>query len=377
MTTSFAPTDEQQALRKTVRDFLERKSDEAAVRRAMVSEMGFDRALWDQMGQQLGLTGLAIPEQYGGAGFSPSDQAVVMSELGRFLTCSPYLGSVILAGNALLQSADKAACERLLPGIASGEVIAALAVLEGTAQLDAAITRTVASPASGDGWSITGQKDYVLAGLAADLLVVSANTDAGQSLFVVDNPGNTVIRTPLSVMDLTRHQARLAFHDTPATLLGEDGGARVVLARVSELATVALANEQAGAAERCLEMSVSYAKTRYQFGRQIGSFQVIKHLLADMLLEVEAANSAALYAAQQADEPSAELTRASHLAKAYCSDAFMKVAADTVQVHGGIGFTWEFAAQLYYKRAKSSQLMLGTPAHHRQQLAGIMLAKGN
>ena len=377
MTTGFVPTDEQQALRKTVRDFLERKSDEAAVRTAMVSELGFDRALWDQMGQQLGLQGLAIPEEYGGAGFRASDQAVVLSELGRFLTCSPYFGSVILATNTLLQSGDKAACERLLPGIASGALIAALAVLEGTAELDSQATRTVAERTSGDGWQITGEKDYVLSGLAADVFIVSASTPEGQSLFVIEAPGSTVSRTPLSVMDLTRHQARVAFRGTPAKLLGELGDSRAVLVRVSELAAVALASEQAGAAERCLEMSVSYAKTRYQFGRQIGSFQVIKHLLADMLLEVEAANSAALYAAQQADEPSPELTRAAHLAKAYCSDAFMKVAADTVQVHGGIGFTWEFAAQLYFKRAKSSQLLLGTPAHHRQKLAQIMLATGN
>ncbi len=170
-------------------------------------------------------------------------------------------------------------------------------------------------------------------------------------------------------MDLTRHQARLTFRDTPARLLGEAGAAERVLTRVGEIAAVALASEQSGAAERCLELSVDYAKTRFQFGRQIGSFQAIKHLLADMLLEVEAAKSAAIHAAQQADEPSPEATRCAHLAKAYCSDAFMKVAADTVQIHGGIGFTWEFVAQLYYKRAKSSQVLLGTPSYHRDQLA--------
>ncbi len=179
----------------------------------------------------------------------------------------------------------------------------------------------------------------------------------------------SVERTALSVMDMTRHQARIGFRSTPASLLGQPGDAPRVLARVSELATVALANEQAGAAERCLDMSVDYAKTRFQFGRQIGSFQAIKHLLADMLLEVEAAKSAAIYAAQQAGDPSPEATRSAHLAKAYCSDAFMKVAADTVQIHGGIGFTWEFGAQLYYKRAKSSQVLLGAPSHHRDKLA--------
>ena len=366
---SFKTTDEQKALRSTLRAFLESKSDETAVRAAMISELGFDRALWDQMGTQLGLQGLAIAEEYGGGGSSVSDLAVVMSELGRFLTCSPFFASVVLAANALVESGDKDACVTHLPGIASGELIAALAVSEQTAHFAPEADQTVAHESSGGSWRITGEKNFVLAGAAADLLVVSAQTPLGPSLFVVQASDDAVSRTPLSVMDLTRHQARIAFSGAAATLLGEPGSAPQVLARVGELAVVALASEQAGAAERCLEMSVDYAKTRFQFGRQIGSFQAIKHLLADMLLEVEAAKSAALYAAEQADDPSPEATRAAHLAKAYCSDAFMKVAADTVQVHGGIGFTWEFAAQLYYKRAKSSQILLGSPGYHREKLA--------
>jgi alkylation response protein AidB-like acyl-CoA dehydrogenase len=365
---SLVATQEQRALQKSLRSLLESKSDESAVRAAMTSELGFDRGLWDQMGQQLGLAGLAIPEEYGGGGFSFSDQAVVLSELGRFLSCSPYFASVVLAANTLLESGDKDACVTQLPRLATGEVIAALAVSEGAARLDAPSERTVAER-FGEGWRLTGEKDYVVSGLAAEVFIVSAATPEGPSLFLVDSPADSVIRTPRSVMDMTRHQARIAFSATPAMLLGEPGSAERVLARVSELATVALANEQAGAAEKCLEMSVDYARTRYQFGRQIGSFQAIKHMLADMLLEVESAKSAALYAAEHAAEASAESTRSAHLAKAYCSDAFMKVAADTVQIHGGIGFTWEFAAQLYYKRAKSSQILLGSPAYHRDQLA--------
>ena len=365
---SFVTTDEQKALRQTVRSFLERQSDEAAVRTAMVSESGFDRGLWDQLAGQLGLAGLTIPEEYGGSGSSASDLAVVMSELGRFLTCSPYFGSVVLAANAFLESGDKEACLAYLPRIASGELIGALAVNEQTAELTPEADSTAAESNGGD-WAISGEKNFVVAGIAADVLVVSAATPSGPSLFVVDATHDSVQRTALSVMDLTRHQARITFQRTPASLLGEAGTAAKVLARVAELAVVALANEQAGAAERCLEMSVEYAKTRFQFGRQIGSFQVIKHMCADMLLEVEAGKSAALYAAEHADEPGEEATRSAHLAAAYCSDAFMKVAADNVQIHGGIGFTWEYAAQLYYKRAKSSQVLLGTPVYHREKLA--------
>jgi alkylation response protein AidB-like acyl-CoA dehydrogenase len=368
---SFVTTDEQKALRQSVRSFLESKSDEAAVRAAMVSEFGFDRGLWDQLAGQLGLAGLTIPEEYGGSvssGSSMSDLAVVMSELGRFLVCSPYFASVVLTANAFLESGDKEACLAYLPRLASGELIGALAVNEQTAELAPEADRTSAELV-GDAWQLNGEKNFVLAGLSADVLVVSAATPNGPSLFVVDGAHDSVQRTALSVMDLTRHQARLTFTRSPATLLGEAGKAGKVLARVAELAAVALASEQSGAAERCLEMSVDYAKTRYQFGRQIGSFQVIKHMCADMLLEVEAAKSAALYAAEQAAVAGAEATRSAHLAKAYCSDAFMKVAADNVQIHGGIGFTWEYAAQLYYKRAKSSQVLLGTSGYHREKLA--------
>ncbi|HEX4016705.1 MAG TPA: acyl-CoA dehydrogenase family protein [Frankiaceae bacterium] len=365
---SFVTTDEQKALRQSVRSFLESKSDEAAVRAAMVSELGFDRALWEQLAGQLGLAGLAIPEEYGGSASSMSDLAVVMSELGRFLVCSPYFASVILATNAFLESGDKEVCLAYLPRLAAGELIGALAVNEQTAELAPDADTTTAEQGGAD-WTLSGEKNFVLAGLAADVLVVSAAAPSGPSLFVVDATHASVERTALSVMDMTRHQARISFTQTPATLLGEAGAAAAVLSRVAEIAVVALASEQAGAAERCLEMAVDYAKTRFQFGRQIGSFQAIKHLCADMLLEVEAAKSAALYAAEQGDEAGAEATRSAHLAKAYCSDAFMKVAADNVQIHGGIGFTWEYAAQLYYKRAKSSQVLLGTPGHHREKLA--------
>ena len=211
---SFVTTDEQKALRQTVRSFLESKSDEAAVRAAMVSELGFDRGLWDQLAGQLGLAGLAIPEEYGGSGSSMSDLAVVMSELGRFLVCSPYLASAVLAANALLESGDKQACLAYLPRLASGELLAALAVNEQTSELAPGADRTSAEP-SGNDWKITGEKSFVVSGLAADILVVSATTASGPSLFVIDAAHDSVQRTALSVMDLTRHQARIAVRANP------------------------------------------------------------------------------------------------------------------------------------------------------------------
>jgi alkylation response protein AidB-like acyl-CoA dehydrogenase len=188
-------------------------------------------------------------------------------------------------------------------------------------------------------------------------------------LFTVAGDAEGLTRTPLATMDQTRKQARLEFGGTPAKLLGTEGEGWPVLSRVLDLAAVALAAEQVGGAQKCLEMSVDYAKVRVQFGRPIGSFQAIKHKCADMLLEVESAKSAAYYAGWAAAELNEELPTVASLAKAYCSDAYFHAAAENIQIHGGIGFTWEHDAHLYFKRAKSSQLLLGDPTYHRELLA--------
>ena len=325
-------------------------------------------AVWSQMANQLGLQALTIPEEFGGAGFGYVELVVVLEEMGRALVCAPYFASVALAANALLSSGDDAAKAEYLPGIASGETIATLAYTEPSGRWDIEGIELAATK-SGDGWSLTGVKSYVLDGHTASLILVAARTAAGISLFAVDGEASGLTRTALATMDQTRKQAKLEFEGVAGRLIGEDGDAGPVLQKTLDLAAVALAAEQVGGAQRVLEMSVEYAKTRIQFGRPIGSFQAIKHKCADMLLEVESAKSAAYYAGWAAAEDNDELPVTACLAKAYCSEAYFHAAAENIQIHGGIGFTWEHDAHLYFKRAKSSELILGDPAYHRELLA--------
>ncbi|HUO48732.1 MAG TPA: acyl-CoA dehydrogenase, partial [Acidimicrobiales bacterium] len=282
--------------------------------------------------------------------------------------CAPYFSTVALGANALLASGDEGAKKDLLPGIASGDTIATLALTEDTGRWDLDGI-TLAASESGGGWTLDGHKMFVIDGHSADLILVAARTARGVSLFAVEGGAAGLTRTALATMDQTRKQARLEFSGTPARLVGDDGGAAGVLSQTLDLAAVALAAEQVGGAQRCLDMAVEYAKTRIQFGRPIGSFQAIKHKCADMLLEVESAKSAAYYAGWAAAEDSDELPVVASLAKSYCSEAYFHAAAENIQIHGGIGFTWEHDAHLYFKRAKSSELLLGDPSYHRELLA--------
>ena len=365
---NFAFSEEQDELRKSVRRFLDDKSPETEVRRLMETTEGYDPEVWTQMAEQLGLQSLIIPEEYGGAGFTYVELIVVLEEMGAALLCAPFFSTVALGANAVLTSGDQKAMEYLLPGIASGETIATLAFTEDSGRWDADGITLAATPTA-DGFALNGHKSFVIDGHIADLILVVGRTEAGLSLFGVKGDAAGLTRTPLATMDQTRKQARLEFADTPAWLIGTDGGAEAGLSKTLDLAAVALAAEQVGGAQRCLESSVEYAKTRIQFGRPIGSFQAIKHKCADMLLEVESAKSAAYYAGWAASEDSDELPVVASLAKSYCSEAYFDAAAETIQIHGGIGFTWEHPAHLYFKRAKSSELMLGDPSYHRELLA--------
>jgi len=365
---NFAFSEEQEELRRIVRQFLEDKSSESAVREQMDTEKGYDDAVWSQMADQMGLQGLIIPEEYGGSGYSYVELIVVLEEMGRSLLCAPYFSSVVLAANALMSSDDDDAKSTYLPGIASGETVATVAFTEENGRWDEeGVTATATK--SGDDWSITGEKMFVLDGHVADLLIVAARTDAGVSLFGVDGDASGVTRTALATMDQTRKQAKVEFAGAPGRLIGADGGGWAILERMLDLAAVGLAAEQVGGAQMCLDMSVEYAKVRVQFGRPIGSFQAIKHKCADMLLEVESAKSAAYYAGWCASELNDELPSVASLAKAYCSEAYFHAAAENIQIHGGIGFTWEHPAHLYFKRAKSSELLFGDPTYHRELLA--------
>jgi alkylation response protein AidB-like acyl-CoA dehydrogenase len=368
MTMNFAFSEEQEELRRIVRQFLDSKSPEAEVRRLMETTEGNDPTVWQQMAQELGLQSLIIPEEYGGQGFSYIELVVVLEEMGRALLTAPYFSTVALATNTLLHAGDDAAKKELLPAIASGETVATLAFTEESGRWDEAGITTPATR-DGDGWKLNGTKMFVLDGHTADVILVAARTEAGVSLFRVAGDAAGLTRTPLATMDQTRKQAKLELADTPATLLGTDGQGWTVLERVLDLAAVALAAEQVGGAQKCLDMAVEYAKVRVQFGRPIGSFQAIKHKCADMLLEVESAKSAAYYAGWCAAELNDELPQVASLAKAYCSEAYFHAAAENIQIHGGIGFTWEHPAHLYFKRAKSSELLFGDPTYHRELLA--------
>jgi alkylation response protein AidB-like acyl-CoA dehydrogenase len=365
---NFAFSEEQEELRSSVRRFLEDKSPMTEVRRLMETAEGYDPAVWKQMGEQLGLQAIAIPEAYGGVGFGYVELTVIFEEMGGALLCAPYFATVALAANALLSSGDESAKKDFLPGIASGETIATLALTEDTGRWDLDGV-TLAAAAKGGDWTLDGHKMFVIDGSTADLILVAGRTAKGVSLFAVESGAAGLTRTALATMDQTRKQARIEFSGTPARLVGEDGGAGPALSRTLDLAAVALAAEQVGGAQRCLDMAVDYAKTRIQFGRPIGSFQAIKHKCADMLLEVESAKSAAYYAGWAAAEDSDELPVVASLAKSYCSEAYFHAAAENIQIHGGIGFTWEHDAHLYFKRAKSSELLLGDPSYHRELLA--------
>lgn len=360
---------EQDELRTVVRSFLAKYSDEAAVRRLAADPRGHDAVVWRRMAGELGLQGLAVPEEYGGSGFGYVELGVVFDEAGRALLCEPYFATVALAAEALLRCADDQARADLLPGIASGETIATLALTEDSGRWDVPGIRLTAHDTP-DGWRLTGAKTYVPDGLLADLLLVAARTPGGISLFAVGADAAGLTRTPLPTLDQTRKQARLEFADTPARLIGPEGTAWPVLERTLATASVLLAAEQVGGAAAALDAAVDYARIRVQYGRPIGSFQGIKHKCADMLVEIESARSAAyagLWALDAGDDT--ETAVAAALAQAFCSEAFTKVAGDSIQIHGGIGFTWEHPAHLYFKRAKSSEVLLGTPSYHRELLA--------
>ncbi|MBF81926.1 MAG: acyl-CoA dehydrogenase [Actinobacteria bacterium] len=364
---NFAFSEEQETLREFVRNFLEEKSSETSVREQMETDNGFDTDVWQQMSEQMGLQSLIIPEEFGGQGFGYVELIVVLEEMGRSLLCAPFFSSVVLAANTLIHSDDESAKAELLPQIASG-TIATLAFTEENGKWDQSGITMQASE-SESGYTLDGSKMYVLDGNTAEIILVAAQSANGISLFNVNAGAEGLTRTPLATMDQTRKQSKIDFSDTPATLIGEEGRGWDILSTVLDLAAVGLAAEQVGGAQMCLDMAVEYAKVRVQFGRPIGSFQAIKHKCADMLLEVESAKSAAYYAGWCAAEMNDELPSTASLAKAYCSEAYFHAAAENIQIHGGIGFTWEHPAHLYFKRAKSSELLFGDPTYHRELLA--------
>jgi alkylation response protein AidB-like acyl-CoA dehydrogenase len=359
----FSFSAEQEQLRASVRRFLAARSPEPEVRRTMATESGYDPALWQQLTGQLGLTALAVPEKFGGAGFGMLELGLVLQEMGRALLCAPFLSSAVLGASALLESGDTAACEQWLPPLAAGEVLATLVIPSPREPAE-----TLRSSRDSAGWTLTGHARLVLDGHIADLVLVPVRTGESTSLFAVTDLAAGVERQLLDTFDSTRKLADLTFVDTPAVLIGAEGGAGPAVSRTLDLAAVALAVESVGVAERALEMATEYAKVREQFGRPIGSFQAIKHKLANVLLEVEAARSAAWYALWAVAQRPDEVPVVASLTASTCAEAAYLAAAENIQVHGGMGYTWEHQAQLYLRRATTSRMLFGDPDHHRAEL---------
>jgi alkylation response protein AidB-like acyl-CoA dehydrogenase len=368
----FTFTSEQEEFRGVLRRFLEQRSPPSEVRRLMATEAGWERQGWRRLNDELGLGAVHIPEAYGGQGFGMVELGIVLEEMGRALLCAPYFASSVLAATAILHAGTEAQKRTLLPRIASGETVATLAFTEPDGGWDAAGIAATATPADG-GFRLDGVKSFVLDGHTADLVVVLARRpgsagETGLSFFTVDGDAPGLARRPLNVIDPTRKQARLEFRGVAARLLGEEGAAAAAFEKTMAAAAVALANEMVGGAERLRQSALDYANLRVQFGRPIASFQSMKHKQADMLVEVELAKSAAYYAAAAAAEDDPELPALASLAKAAASDAYLQTAIHTVQIHGGIGFTWENDTHLWFKRAKSSEVFLGDPVWHRERM---------
>jgi len=370
----FTDDEEQAGFRASLRSFLEQSSPLSRVRVVAESAEDHDPALWARLVEEFDLPGLGIPEEFGGSGAPFRYQTIVLEELGRLVVPSPYLSTAVLATTAILESGDRPAAESLLPGIASGETIATLAVA-GPGPRWTTDGRSVTARTTAEGWALDGVTAWVADGATATLAIVLATTDAGPTLFSVDLADPGVARQAESGLDPTRPLATLLFDGARATPLGVQGGAAPVVERTLAVAAIALAAEQVAGAQRALEMAVDYAKIRVQFGRPIGSFQAIKHILADRFVDNESAAVGVSYAAHLVESGSEEIVRYGHLVQAFASDAYFDAASATIQVHGGIGFTWEHDAHFYFKRATASRQWLGSPQQHREALAVIDFAR--
>jgi alkylation response protein AidB-like acyl-CoA dehydrogenase len=366
---TIAP-DERTAMRDALRRLLAEHATQADIRRVMAADAGYDPAMWRRLAE-MGVLGLIVDPDYGGIGAGPVELELLMEEAGTFLLASPWLSSGVLAAGLLSASIDEDAKRRLLPAIASGERIATVALTGergGWTPEDVA----VAAAETGQGWRLDGVASFVTFAGQADTLLVVAKTDRGPRAFDVDPKAAGLTLTPLQTFDRTQRMARLAFDAVAATpIAGADADA---LEATMNLALVALAGEQAGAARRVFEMTVDYIKTRVQFGRPVGGFQAIKHMAADLLLEVESATSAARYAAEALAGGRDEARAAIDLAAFACADAFSRTAADAIQMHGGIGFTWEHPAHLYLRRARACAQLFGEPARYRDRYVSALEA---
>jgi len=367
----FSFTPEQEEFRAGLRRALEARSPTKEVRRLMATEAGWERDGWQRLNSELGLTAIQIPEEYGGQGFGFGELGIVLEEMGRSLLCAPFL-STALAAMSIQNAGSEEQKGTLLPALADGSRTATLAVTEDNGRNDAAGIAMTATQ-SGGVWRLVGTKSFVLDGHTADLVVVLARLagtkgDSGLAFFTVAGDAAGLDRRRLDTMDETRKLARLQFASVEAAPLGEPGKAAAAFDRTMQQAVICLANEMVGGADRLRQDALDYTKMRMQFGRSIASFQVTKHKAADMLVDVEMAKSAAYYAAAALDEGDDDLPALAALAKAAASEAYLQTAIHAVQMHGGIGFTWDNDTHLWFKRAKSSEILFGDANWHREQM---------
>jgi len=369
----FAFSEEQEMLRRSARDFLAKECSSKVVRKLMESSDAYDEGLWKKVAG-LGWTALGIPEEYGGVG-TFLDLVVVLEEAGRALMPGPFFSTMGLAVPAIIESGTEAQKKEALGAIAHGSARATLAFTEPSGRWDAGSVMLTAKP-SGGGWQLDGVKRFVPDAEAADYIVVAARTrgegEDGISLFLVKGRPKGMTITPLKTLDQTRRWNEVRFDGIKldaGSLMGAPDKAWPHLKRALEWATAALCAEMVGGTQKVLETSTEYAKTRHQFGKAIGIYQAVSHKLADMLVLSESGRSATYYAAWAVDADAPDRSLAASMAKAYVSDAYRKVAGDGIQVHGGIGFTWEHDMHLYFKRAKSSEVTLGDATYHRELVA--------
>jgi alkylation response protein AidB-like acyl-CoA dehydrogenase len=375
----FGLNEDQETLAKYARDFLDNECPTTFVRAMIEHDTGKDDAFYKHMAD-LGWMGIAIPEAYGGQGMTYVDLAVLLEEMGRALVPGPFFASVCLAAPVILEAGNDAQRQALLPSIASGERNATVAYTEAGGSVDESGI-TLDAKADGDGFVLNGTKRFVLDAHVADTLIVAGRTSGGVTLFVVDPKASGVEITQLKAMDMTRRLCDVALTNVQVAsgdVLGAVDGGWPLLERAIQRATGLLSSECVGGAQKVLDMSVEYARERVQFGRPIGSFQAVKHKCAEMLVDVELGRSAMYYAAWAASdevpEEDRELALASSMAKAFCGEMYTRVASNGIHVHGGIGFTWEHDMHLFFKRAKSNEVLLGDPSYHRDKVARLVPA---
>jgi alkylation response protein AidB-like acyl-CoA dehydrogenase len=363
-------------IRDAAKAFLADQSASANVRKAMATDAGFDPATWTKAAAELGWAGLLIPEEHGGLGLGAADLAVLMEEMGAALFCAPFFATTCLATRALMLAGTPAQQAQWLPQLADGSLTAALAVAENGSGLYPDEINCKARK-DGNTYVLAGTKRFVVDGASAGLLIVAARRSgtvgaSGVSLFAIPADTKGITRKAVATLDQTRRLAEIHFNAVAVpgeTLMGEEGAAAPLLARCIDLGITAMASEQAGGARRVLDLTVAYLKERVQFGKPLGTLQALKHRCADMLVQVESATIAAQRAAEAADVGDPEFPLLASLAKAYCSEAYVACTAEAIQLHGGMGFTWETDPHLYFKRARATAHLFGDARAHRERIA--------